>query len=42
MTISRSIYVAANGVISFFLWLTNKPLYIHTTSYLSTPLLMDI
>ena len=26
--ISRSIHVAANGIISFFLWLSNIPLYI--------------
>ena len=33
--ISRSIHVAANGIISFFLWLSNIPLYICTTSSLS-------
>ena len=34
MKISRSIYVAAKGIISFFLWLSNSPLYqyICTTS----------
>ena len=41
MIISRSISVAANGIISFFLWLSSIPLYIYTTS-LSIPLLMDI
>ena len=39
--ISRSIHVAADGIISFFLWLSNTPLYIHTTA-LSIPPLMDI
>ena len=39
MIVSRSIHVAANGIISFFLWLSNIPLCI---SSLSTPLLMDI
>ena len=29
MIISRSIHVAANGIISFFLWLSNIPLYIY-------------
>ena len=28
MITSRSIQVAANGIISFFLWLNNIPLYI--------------
>ena len=42
MIVSRSIHVAANGIISFFLWLSNIPLYICTTSSLSIPLLMDI
>ena len=32
MIISRSIHVAANGIISFFLWLSNIPLYICATS----------
>ena len=27
MIISRSIYVAVNGIISFFLWLSNSPLW---------------
>ena len=31
MTVSRSIDVAANGIISFFLRLSNIPLYISTT-----------
>ena len=39
MPISRSIHVAVNGIISFlalfFLWLSNTPLYICTTSSLS-------
>ena len=30
MIISRSIYVAANGITSFFLWLSNIPLSIYT------------
>ena len=30
MTVSRSIHVAANGRISFFLWLSSIPLYIHS------------
>ena len=42
MTISRSIHAAANGIISFFLWPSNIPLYICTTSSLSIPLLMGI
>ena len=42
MTISRSIHVAANGIILFFLWLSNIPLYICITSSLSIPLSMDI
>ena len=33
--------VATNGVISFFLWLSNFPSYVSATSSLSTPLLMD-
>ena len=32
---SRSIHVAANGIIAFFLWLSNIPLYIRATSSLS-------
>ena len=42
MTISRSIHVAANTVISSFIWLSNIPLYICTISSLSIPLLKDI
>ena len=43
MTISWSIHVAANGIISFvFLWLNNIPLCIYTISSLSIHLLMDI
>ena len=41
MIILRSIHVAENGIILFFLWLSNIPLYICTTS-LSIPLPMDI
>ena len=40
MTISRSIHVPVNGIISFSLWLRNIPLSVCTTS-LSIPLLMD-
>ena len=39
---SRSIHVAANDVISLFLWLSDIPLHICTISSLSIPLLMDI
>ena len=42
MIISRSIHVAANAIISFFLWLSNIPLCIYTTCSLFTPLSMDI
>ena len=35
MTISRSVHIVANGIISFILWLHNIPLYIYTTSSLS-------
>ena len=42
MIISRSIYVAANDIISFFLQLSNIPLCICTTFSLFIPLLMDI
>ena len=36
MIISRSKYVAANGIISFFyIWLSNIPLHIYITSSLS-------
>ena len=42
MIIFGSIHVAANGIISFFLWLSNSPLYIYTTSSLSIHLSMDI
>ena len=41
VTVFKSIRVAANGTILFFLRLSNIPLYICTTS-LSVPLLMDI
>ena len=42
MIISRSIRVAADGILSFFLWLSNIPLCIYTKSSLSAYLLMDI
>ena len=44
VTISRSIHVAANGIISSFLMVNiyNGPLYICTTASWSTPLLTDI
>ena len=42
MIISRFINVAANGIISFFLWLSDSLLYICTIYYLSVHLLMDI
>ena len=29
----RSIHIAANGIISFFVWLSNIPLYICTVSF---------
>ena len=38
MIISRYIHTAADGIISFFLWLRNIPLYVCTTSSLSSPL----
>ena len=41
MIISRCIHVAESGIISFFLWLSDIPLYIFTTSLLSIHLLMD-
>ena len=41
MRISKSIHVAANGIISFFLWLSNIPLYICIIS-LSIYLPIDI
>ena len=42
MIISRSIHVAASGVISFFLWMSNIPLYVCTTYALFIPPSMDI
>ena len=42
MIISRFIHVATNGFISFFLWLSNIPLCICSTSSLSPSLSMDI
>ena len=43
MIISRSIHVAENGIISFFLWLRSIPLYIWDISLsLSTHLSVDI
>ena len=38
MIVSNSIHVAANDIISVFLWLSNIPLHICTTSYLLIPL----
>ena len=35
---SRSIYIAANGSISFCLWLSNIPLHINATSLSSNQL----
>ena len=40
--IISSIHVTANGIIAFFLWLSNIPLHIGITSSLSIPLLMGI
>ena len=34
MIVSRSIHVVGNGIISFFLWLGNSPLYKYTTSFI--------
>ena len=42
MTISRPIHVVANGIISFFSWLSSIPLNICATTSLSSPLPMDI
>ena len=42
MIIFRAIHVAADGIISFFLWLSRIPLYVCTTSSLSIHLLMEI
>ena len=39
--LSRSIYVAANGRISFFLWLSSISLHIHTLPFLGIHLLID-
>ena len=41
MIIFRAIHVAANGIISFFFWLSHTLLYVCTTS-LSIQLLMEI
>ena len=41
MIISRSIHIAANSIISFFLWLSNIPLSICSTSFLSIYLSMS-
>ena len=38
---SRSIHVIENGKVTLYLWLSNIPLYIYTTSSLSVNLLMD-
>ena len=40
--ISRSIHVATNGIISFFVMLSNIPLYICTASFSFIPLLVDL
>ena len=37
MTISRSIHIAANGIISFFLWLSNIPSCIYIPWCIYTP-----
>ena len=42
MIISRSIYVAVNGIISFFLWLSNILLYLCIIFSLSILLSVDI
>ena len=42
MAISRSIHVAINGIFLFFFIAECIPLYLCTTSSLSTPLSMDI
>ena len=39
--ISKSIHVAANGIIYSFLWLNSIPLYTCTTSSLSFPVVVD-
>ena len=41
MIMSSSIYIAANSIISFFLWLSNIPLSICSTSFLSIYLSMS-
>ena len=41
MIVSRSIHIAANSIISFFLWLSNIPLSICSTSFLSIYLSMS-
>ena len=41
MIMSRSIYIAANSIISFFLWLSNIPLSVCSTSFLSIYLSMS-
>ena len=41
MVISKSIHVVSNGIISFFVWLSNIPLYKYTASSLLTHLPMD-
>ena len=35
--ISRSIPVAASGIISFFLWLSHIPLHIHHVIFIRSP-----
>ena len=41
MIMSSSIYIAANSIISFFLWLSNIPLSVCSTSFLSIYLSMS-
>ena len=42
MTVSRSIYVAADGIISFFFLMTNTPLYIKYVNFLDFPKLIQM
>ena len=42
MTVSGSLHVATNGIISFSLMFEYSPLYICSASSLFNPLLMDI
>ena len=38
MTVSGSIHVAANGIISFFLWPSNIPLYVYIYIFITSSL----